>query len=111
MTEQGHYAKKHPEYKKALRIEKKARPQRQVDALDNEWDEPGFMDGRKQLAAESVKKKVTNEVIFLANSNALSNQPITPPRSQVEELLQLRTIVKISKLPPKWIRKIQNRMA
>ena len=28
-----------------------ARLQRQMDALDNEYDEPGFMEGRKQLAA------------------------------------------------------------
>ena len=93
MTAQWHYAKNHPSFKKALRIEKKERLQRQLDALDSKYDEPDFIDGRKQLAAESVKKKVTNKVIFLANSNTLSNQPKPPPRSQVEELLQSPTIV------------------
>ena len=69
------------------------------------------MDGRKQCAAESVKKKVTNKVKNLVKSNTLSIQPITSPRSQVGELQQATTIGKKSKYPAKWFRKIHNRKA
>ena len=69
------------------------------------------MDGRKQCAAESVKKKVTNKVNILVKSNSLSIKPITPPRSQVEELQQATTIVLKSKYPAKWCQKIHNRKA
>ena len=69
------------------------------------------MEERKQLAVESEKKKVINKVKKLANSNTLSIQPITPPCSQVKELLQSPTVVLKSKLPAKWIRKVQNRTA
>ena len=64
---QDEYAKSHPQFKKALRAAKRARLQKAMDAFDNEYDEPGFMDGRKQCAAESVKKKVTNKVNILVN--------------------------------------------
>ena len=64
-----------------------------------------------QNAAESVKKKLTNKVTFLAKSTTLSNHEITPPRNQVEELQKTPRIAKISKTPAKWNRKVKNRTA
>ena len=47
----------------------------------------------------------------MVKSNTLSTQPITPPRSPVEEPKQATTIVKKSKYPAKWFQKIHNRTA
>ena len=75
-----------PVFAKDEKARKRAALNMKMDRLNKGLDELGFKYGRIKSAAEGVKKKLNNKVIFLAKSVTLSNQITTPPCDQVEEL-------------------------